>query len=268
MKNGSLLIVILSTFLFLSNSTNPPNGRTGAPGEGTCNSCHTGNAPIQGLVTIEGISERVNPGETYDITVRSSVSSGSASRAGFQLVALNQNNQNAGTLSDPGANVAFDMFNNKRYAEHRPAKNLDGNQEAVFQFKWTAPEENEGEAITFYVASVLANGNGGSSGDRVVTNSFSTLLEAATNTVEPNFAQSIKTYPNPASNYIAVESSGLEINQKIHLILTDSRGAIKYRSVANANSIHEILIQNFPSGIYFLSIQSGAQIYQQKIIKI
>lgn len=48
-----LLGIFMITFL-LANSGNPPNGRTGAPGESTCGSCHSG-ATYQGNLSIAGV---------------------------------------------------------------------------------------------------------------------------------------------------------------------------------------------------------------------
>ena len=37
--------LILSVLVWLASSSNPTNGRTGAPSEGHCSSCHNGNNP-------------------------------------------------------------------------------------------------------------------------------------------------------------------------------------------------------------------------------
>ena len=51
----SILALIFSIFL-LAYSSNPPNGVTGAPGEGTCTNCHNGaTGGLAGSVSITGL---------------------------------------------------------------------------------------------------------------------------------------------------------------------------------------------------------------------
>jgi len=102
----SILALIFSIFL-LAYSSNPPNGVTGAPGEGTCTNCHNGaTGGLAGSVSITGLPGVITPNVSYTITVTTYNTSSpptSAERAGFELVAVDGNNANAGTFSSPGA---------------------------------------------------------------------------------------------------------------------------------------------------------------------
>jgi len=267
MKHSYIYFTLFSAILLLSNSTNPPNGRTGAPGESSCNSCHTGNAPIQGLLTLEGIPDKIQPGITYDITVKSTVTSGQATRAGFQWVALDGNNQNTGTLSDPGANVAFELFNNRRYAEHRPAKSLDANSETSYHFKWTAPENPQDSLVSFYAVSVLANGNGSSSGDRVVNAVVQTSYESSSNTVSEKATSPLLIYPNPASSSLWIKGLPPQPTASTVFTLRDLTGKVTYEASEPTSSAHTLQIGHIPDGTYILTIQNGLSTHHKKIVK-
>jgi hypothetical protein len=183
----SVFGIISALILLLASSNNPPNGSTGAPGEGLCTNCHSGNNPINGSISLLGMPSQIVPGTDYDLTVTLTRTAGTPLRGGFQLVALNGNNANTGSFSQPGANVAFESGGGKTYAEHRPFKLFSGNDEVSFDFKWTAPAVIPGNQVTFYFSGVLANGNGGSSGDRGVNANFSATVQAAGNDPEVNF---------------------------------------------------------------------------------
>jgi hypothetical protein len=169
---GMIAIVVI----LLGNSSNPPNAHTGAPGEGLCSNCHSGTSSIQGDIMVSGLPAQIMPLTPYDITVTLNVTSGTAVRGGFQLVALGSTNNNVGTFSSPGSNVAFEPSGGRTYAEHRPFKNFSGNNAVDFTFTWTSPATIPGDQMTFYFAGNLADGNGGTSGDRIVNSSISATL--------------------------------------------------------------------------------------------
>lgn len=176
--------VVLSLIFLLGSSNNPPNGHTGAPGEGLCVNCHSGNNPINGVISISGLPAVVNPQTAYDITVTLTRTAGTPIRGGFQLVALDGNNANVGTFSNPGSNVAFESAGGRTYAEHRPFKNFNGNDEVEFTFTWNSPAVVPGNTVKMFFSGVLANGNGGSSGDRGVNANVEANFQAAANDPE------------------------------------------------------------------------------------
>lgn len=95
-------VVILAlgiTATAYANASGPPASRTGAPGEGTCTQCHLGAALNSGpgSVEIQGVPDAYTPGQELALTVR--VEHPDRRRWGFQLTALDGNNQPAGTFS-------------------------------------------------------------------------------------------------------------------------------------------------------------------------
>lgn len=176
----SFLGVIFCALLFFSNSTNPPNARTGAPGDdGTCASgCHGGGS-FQGTVDISGIPSTIQAGETYTVTLTTTATVGNPVTGGFQILALNSANQNVGDMIvTNGAETGTNSQGGREYMEHRGDKNFSGGQ-VSWTFDWQAPNGPNNEDITLWFVSVLANNNGGNNGDNVVTNTFMGTLTGA-----------------------------------------------------------------------------------------
>lgn len=170
-KMISLFTVVTSVFL-LAFSSSPPLGKTGAPGDGLCSECHSSVPDFNGSLAISGIPATVVPETTYPISVIITRENASALKAGFQLVALNGNHLNVGTLNTPGSNVGFASSGIRNYAQHQNAKSFaSGSDVITYNFNWTSPSIAGNNNITFYASSVLANGNGSSFNDRVLTQS-------------------------------------------------------------------------------------------------
>ena len=173
--NHSLLRFLagFSIILVLAFSSNPPNGRTGAPGDGLCSDCHSGGAQT-GNVMITGMPATVTPGQTYTLTVISTTTSSSV-LAGFQMVGLHDDgNVNAGSMDNASAGSTITVVGSGRsYHEHNPAAGFGGGTTVSWTVDWTAPVSGPDGDITFYAASVLANGNSNNGGDGVVTTNVS-----------------------------------------------------------------------------------------------
>ena len=163
----SLFWAMLAGYLFLSFSSNPPNGYTGSPPTfNTCASsaggCHSGGTGT-GDVQIAGLPGTIDPSTTYPITVTINRSNAVPQEGGFQMNVLDASNNNFGTLSNPGPGSTV-MSN---YFEHNPSQPFSGDM-IIFTVDWTSPSTGS-TTVTMYAAAVLANGNNSSTGDAVVT---------------------------------------------------------------------------------------------------
>jgi hypothetical protein len=98
------------------------------------------------------------------------------------MVALhNTGNVNAGTMTNPSASsTVTNAANGRTYHEHNPAQGFGGGSTVSWTVDWTAPMTGPDGDITFYAASVLANGNGNNGGDGVVTTNESGLFMGVT----------------------------------------------------------------------------------------
>ena len=176
-KTGLWASLLILTLFLLGNSNNPPNGRTGAPGDQLCSSCHS-NGSMNGNISLSGLPASIQPNTTYSLTLTSTVTTGSASTAGFQIVALNSNNQNAGDMIPTGPEVGTNTSGGREYMEQRGDKSINGGQ-VSWTFDWESPATATGSGdITFYASSVLANNNGSTSGDRGINTSFTANLSS------------------------------------------------------------------------------------------
>ncbi|RKU26534.1 hypothetical protein C6497_13240 [Candidatus Poribacteria bacterium] len=167
-------ILILFSFIFIVNgqvsaySFDPPNEKTGAPGESNCTDCHSGNTlNAFGGSLVLTVPNTYLPGMVYDIVVK--LERDGQKRWGFEMTALNDTNTRAGTFSTTDANTQVKNENNKQYIKQTSVGTAQGTEDMhSWMFKWTAPTSNIGP-ITFYAAGNAANGDSGTSGDYIYT---------------------------------------------------------------------------------------------------
>lgn len=139
--------------VFHSKNVKYPNGQniagnTGAPGESTCATCHGASLKVGGAESSMAFKDSANvvvtdykPNHTYNLTFAYSISG----KKGFQVVALDPTNKQAGTLI-AGSNTLVANANSKQYLNHKSSS------ASSWTFKWKAPATNVGD-VTFYVAA-------------------------------------------------------------------------------------------------------------------
>jgi len=159
---GAYLLVL---FLFITHifttsfSSAPPIGRTGAPGESSCTGCHGGYNPqgLDGSITISGLPAEVLPNTNYRVTVEVANPNGLSLNAGMQMVALNSQDQNAGSFSNQsmGANVIV-AGNGRNYLGHSPAQVYDANRVATWSVDWMSPADPD-PSVTFYAVGNITD---------------------------------------------------------------------------------------------------------------
>ena len=147
-----------TTIPTIARSNGSPAGRTGAPGETNCTSCHTQNSG-PGTVQITAPAS-YTPGQTVQITVTNATTDTSRLAWGFQLTALDGTNAKAGTLAATTANTAVINTATKQYMNQTGAGTFPGQAGgATWTFNWTAPATNVGP-VTFYTAGLQADNDG------------------------------------------------------------------------------------------------------------
>lgn len=171
-----VLILIPSAIIVFTSSMYKQTGiagKTGSPGESTCQSCHGDFALNSGPGTISISNFGMNnwqyvPGQTYPITV--TVSQLGAPKFGFGLECLTSTNQNAGSLTiiDPTATKLLGKIVNgvnRINATHvlNGTYSLDSRS---FIVNWTAPPAGTG-TVNFYFAGNATNDDVSTSGDYI-----------------------------------------------------------------------------------------------------
>ena len=248
-------ILGFTVYLFLlSNSSGGPAQSTGAPGEATCgrSGCHdvaenTGAASI--AITFDEASLVYAPGETYAMTVGLANAMNEA-KNGFQLVALDSLNNNAGSwelVEESNTQiVAGNSLADRSYLTHTTA----GNEQTSWMVNWQAPAESIG-AISFYLSVNDANANGVRTGDDIYITNLSINPAGSTSTnVLDQLSRKVTIYPNPARDFINIQSSGITV---LNTTVYDATGSIVHAS-SNPTSLN---LSNLTAGIYFLKMDTS-----------
>ncbi|MBI5916050.1 MAG: T9SS type A sorting domain-containing protein [Bacteroidetes bacterium] len=258
LKLTTFLLFPAAIFVALSSSrnpNNPPTGRTGAPGEGTCQApgCHSGGG-FTGSVEVTGLPDTVVAEQIYPLTL---TNTSNAIRAGFQLTALDGDNAKCGTLAT-GTGCSIGNAGGRQYVR-QSSPHLLNNGATSWSFSWKAPAAVAGDSVHFYFVSLCANNNGSNSGDNVLVNSktvvLPSLVSADGEAVAVDF---LKIYPNPAQDFLTVELPGDGIFQ-----LFDADG--KMVLTAQVNRSKRIGISDLKKGIYVAKVSSG-DVVKTKII--
>jgi hypothetical protein len=191
-KAAAILSVIPA--LIYAHAAGPDAGKSGAPGESTCNeaSCHVGTGLNAGPGSVKIFAEGTTyiPGVTQRIQV--SINDPNQRRWGFQLTARTDSNSanRAGILTSidnttlvicTAANLLEVQCTSapvKQYIEHSSEGNIitavgAGN---TYSFDWTPPATDVGN-ITLYAAGNAANGNTLETGDRIYTTTLTLTPE-------------------------------------------------------------------------------------------
>jgi hypothetical protein len=160
------------------NSGGASPGKTGAPGESNCTSCHNSSVfdgSNENILILMNGAVPVNtylPGSTYTISL--SLAS-NPSKKGFQATALTSSGQMAGMFS-AGTNTSVNGTT-KKYANHKSSSNT--NATPFWTWTWTAPSINVGNVV-FYVATCKANNNGSDSGDQIFLSQHTISAQGST----------------------------------------------------------------------------------------
>lgn len=182
MKKGIQAFCLLGIFAFVirawAYSTGPPAGRTGAPGERTCNDfgCHSSFAlnSGSGKLSIE-VPPNYVPGQTYRIKV--TLQQTGQRRWGFEATVKKEGkNERGGEIKIVNSQLTQFAVGGPsgasapQYIEHTDDGTFEGttNGPVSWEFDWVAPPAGTGNVV-FYVAGNAANGNGSNSGDYIYT---------------------------------------------------------------------------------------------------
>lgn len=246
---GVGLVAFLSVGLrAYTRSAQPPTGTTGAPGQSTCASCHSGT-PVNGgggSVVVTGIpATGYVPGTTYPVTV--TVSDPAARRYGFELVVLdNANRASSGTMSVTSpTTTTLRLASGIAYMSH-----LNANGTNSWTFNWVAPSTSAG-TLNLYVAANAANNNGSASGDHIYTAQLA-IAESTTTAVADEqtlAAAALMVFPNPATDRLWLTGPATAGAQEV--VLLDAVGREVFHQT---DATADLDVRNLPAGHYTLRL--------------
>lgn len=159
-----------------ASSGGAPTGRTGAPGESNCTSCHSANSG-PGTVSIIAPAS-YTPGQTYTIQIQQTTTDMGAAIWGFETIALAGTTM-AGSFTNTTAATRIRVASTKSYVTQTAAGESPGTTGGkTWSFNWTAPATNVGN-VTFYAAGLQGDNDGSDSGDQTYLTSKVVTPQAA-----------------------------------------------------------------------------------------
>lgn len=214
--------------------------RTGSPvSSGTCANCHSGGSSVPGLSV--QMLDNGNPVTSYqpgkDYTLKVTVSGSEYQRFGFQAVALDAADEQAGTLTAVSSGTRVLTLAGRQYGEHtNPVAS------GVFEMTWKAPASGKG-SVKVFTAALGAKNPTSDNGDRTATNVL-TITEASGSQVASVATRSLMVYPNPAENMLFFGSENL---RNVTVYTADGRVMMEYQAATD-----KIAISALPSGLYLI----------------
>lgn len=156
-RKRSLAFVIVATIVAIpaivwSFPSNPPLGRTGAPGESTCASCHNGGSGGGSISITSSAGKTYHPGTKQHLTV--TINDAHAMAWGYEMTAVQASKPSVGQgkFIATDKNSAVRVSGTKSYAAQ--TNDLSGKTKKVtYLVDWTPPAKAVGN-ITLYVSGL------------------------------------------------------------------------------------------------------------------
>jgi hypothetical protein len=266
---GAFIICSASIFNVQSFVSVPPSIRTGAPSEETCagSGCNgTSNLVNTGAGSVSIATAGLDSGYLIDsvYTITVTVDDGTKTIFGFELTALDSAHNPAGSFQNTTTKTTLQNGNiagkTRRYISHKNAGSTN-----TFSFTWKAPSTNLGKVI-FYACGNAANGNGGTSGDLIYTNTKEVIANPKqiedTTSVQNQLAKFVQLRQT-ATQVVIENQEGLALNIQIYNAVGTQVAAFQSR---NSTEIFEKSAFSTQAGVYFMMIGNGKSAICEKII--
>jgi hypothetical protein len=163
-----LSMIVAIPLVVWSFPSNPPLGKTGAPGEGTCGDCHGGGPGGGSIAVTSSAGTNYHPGTKQHLTV--TIADPGAGDWGYEMTAVQASKPTLGA----GAFKTVDKLSSVRISgKKKYASQLNDQQgktkQVTYKIDWTPPRKNVGN-ITLYLAGI--GGFGDPSSDSVYKSSL------------------------------------------------------------------------------------------------
>lgn len=264
----SLTLVSISFTHPQGKSTGAPASSTGAPNEFTCNTigCHDdaqtnlGNAQL--YLDCKDFQNGLVPGKSYTIT--SLIYRKNTQRFGFQLVALDEDGNQAGKFELLDKQRTQILHNDQTMKDRQyvtytyPGTKAFSEDLGQWTVQWIAPKVITGK-VSFYLAGVAANNDGSDKGDEVYTFQKQVL---------PGSQSNLIAFPNPFINSLQVQLPFTQNGVNIR-IWNKEGNLVSFTEVPQALGQTQAIegLYHLSAGVYFLEVNSNQFRSFQKIIK-
>lgn len=177
-KLQAIIAVLFVTSVAYAKITGPDAGYTDAPGDlGNCTACHDSfEVPNvgPGSANVSGAPSIYTPGQQYMLSV--TVQQNNRHRFGFQLTALDQTGNRAGTVATVSSDTQLNPetgAGGRQYIEHTQiGTTATGASSRTWTVRWTAPSTDIG-TVSFWFAGNAANDDDTNQGDYIYTKHIS-----------------------------------------------------------------------------------------------
>jgi hypothetical protein len=283
-RNYLLTFAIVFTALLLgsqdlfTNSTQPPTGYTGAPGESTCATagCHFGTPTLNASdVTLGSAGTGISSGYAANTLYNLSVNAGNGFPAyGFSVTAVNASGAAMGTfaLTPNTTTTSLSSGSGKQYVGH-----LNANSTNAWVFRWTSPATTA-ETVFFYLAVNQANNNNEGSGDNIKLKAYSATASSfgpfnvatGIQNIDGLLDGSISVFPNPVTDNINL-SFNITDNQPVKAGIYNLNGQLvkplmdEELSWGDHNRNFNVA-GSLSTGIYLVKFTVGSNDYFKKIV--
>lgn len=253
-----------------TSSTGAPGNYSGAPGDGTCASCHFGGASAAAASLSTNIdTSGYIPGQKYTISV--SVADSSCTTFGFEVSSKAKTGGKAnGAIAITNSSQTHLASTN--HVTHTFAGRVSSNHTKKWSFQWTAPIAGSGN-IGIYGAFIAANGNGSDQGDVIVLKNITVKENVAATAgiaISGAAAGKVGVYPNPVNETLHC-SILLEKQSLVNISLFDLNGhlaKVLTRNTEMSAGMQQMSfgINELSSGLYILNVNTSNNNYFQKVI--
>lgn len=216
---GIVFVLFVIGQVLMAYHTGSPGGRTGSPTDQmTCGTtgCHGEQSGIPTQMINTDIPELgYTGGEVYTLTLNPSKSG--VDKYGFEIVAEDSNGVAVGVFIE---NVEVNAFLGDHRATHR-STSLLGKGERTWVVEWQAPPKQTGP-ITFYMASLAANGNDNNFGDSVLIDSLRIEEKISLGLLGCKDTERMSYDPHTQEIHLPMITAGdrvkvMDINGKLHI---------------------------------------------------
>ena len=214
MCTGILLHPSFRSGLASASSLGPSPSFTNAPNESNCTACHSTFDVNSGTgsVVISGLPANYLPGQ--EIPLRVTVNDVSGVLYGFQMTAVENGGDRAGTFVVPRSSPVpimqvvngFVGNKNRQYIEHTVqgiTPTVSGTKS--WDFVWTAPARRVGK-VSFFAAGNAANSDSSSDNDQIYTTRDSTLSGSAIASFDADGASDFSVFRPENGTWYSISS--------------------------------------------------------------
>jgi hypothetical protein len=279
-----VLFILTASVLVWAYSNNPPNRRTGAPGENLCSGCHNTYPENSGdgSLSISGFPTSYDPLTTYALTV--TLSDPGQSRWGFEVAVKDSNNAQAGTLTVTDAtNTISGLSSGVTYLKQTSTGTYAGtaNGPVSWNLSWTAPAAGRGK-VYFYVSGIASDNSSDDAGDygyhisQQVPEKTTGVSDndAGNGSARPERFVLHQNYPNPfnlaTSIGYTLKTDGLVnltiyniLGQKIRTLIDQKEPAGNYSVQWDSRDEKGRVVAG---GVYFYVLKTGDYVSSRKMV--